>query len=212
MHNHTYRIKKFVKLISTYFNDKDKILDAGAGDAQYKRFFNDLNYISLDCVFHPRLDIISDIENISCKNEYFSAIICIQVLEHLKDPQIVLKEFYRLLKKNGKLFISTHMAFPLHMEPFDYFRFTKYGLAHLAEKSGFKVEFINPQGGICIVISKLLQVLVPKLLNDNKYLSIIYYIIFSVPIFVINLILFLLDFLDRKKSITLNYECYFIKL
>jgi len=103
------------------------------------------------------------------------------------------------------------MAFEEHSIPDDYFRFTRYGLRYLAESNGFKVEKIEPQGGRFIVLSKELQVLIPRLIK-NKYIISIYYLIFSLPLFIFNLILFLLDFLDKDKNLTLNYECIFSKV
>lgn len=37
----------------------------------------------------------------------------------------------RVVKKRGKLILSTRFLFPLHDTPSDYFRYTKYGLRYL---------------------------------------------------------------------------------
>ena len=120
------------------------------------------------------------------------------------------REFHRILKKNGQVFLTTHLAFEEHMIPNDYFRFTQYGLKYLAESNGLKVKKITPQGGRFLVLAKELQTLIPRLLK-NKLAIYIFYLIFSIPLFFLSLILFLLDFLDKEKSLTLNYECIFVK-
>lgn len=211
MHNHTYRLKKFVKEVSDKYDNKGKtIIDIGAGNCPYRTLFKKAKYFSHDINNNQNrsIDYIGEINILPI--EKFDYILCTQVLEHLKDPDSTFKNFERILKPGGKLFLTTHMAFQEHFIPTDYFRFTRYGLKYLAEKNGLKVEKIQPQGGRFIVLSKELQILVPSLVK-NKYAIIIYYLLFSIPIFIINFILYLLDFLDKDKTLTLNYECIFTK-
>jgi len=213
MHNHTYRLKTFVRLIAKNYDKRDKkLLDIGAGDCQYKSYFKNLKYYSQDIENNSQknIDYVSDIKPIPLKNASFDYLLCTQVLEHLKEPHLAFKEFYRILKKGGSLFLTTHLSFEEHLTPVDYFRFTRYGLKYLAESNGFKVEKIEPQGGRFIVLAKELQILFPRLLK-NKYLILIFYIVFSIPLFFLSLIFYLLDFLDKEKSLTLNYECIFKK-
>lgn len=211
MHNHTYRLKHFVKEVAVKYDESGKkIIDIGAGNCQYKRFFKKLNYFSQDIQNNQEKSInyIGPIDELP--ENSFDYILCTQVLEHLKNPQLAFKNFYRILKNNGKVFLTTHMAFEEHMIPNDYFRFTRYGLKHLAESSGLRVEKIEPQGGRFIVLAKEIQILIPRILK-NKYTIYFFYLIFSFPLFFLNLILFLLDFLDKEKTLTLNYECIFEK-
>ena len=41
------------------------------------------------------------------------------------------EELYRVTKPSGKLILSTPFIFGIHEAPYDYFRFTKFGLIHL---------------------------------------------------------------------------------
>lgn len=211
MHNHTYRLKQFVRQIALEYDQKGKkIIDVGAGDCQYKNYFKKAEYFSQDIENNQEgtIDYVGNLDVLS--NETFDYILCTQVLEHLQKPDKAFGQFYRILGKGGKVFLTTHMAFEEHMIPHDYFRFTRYGLKFLAESSGFRVERIGPQGGRFLVLAKELQTLVPRLLK-NKYVIFIFYLLFSLPLFLLNLILFLLDFLDKEKTLTLNYECIFVK-
>ena len=97
------------------------------------------------------------------------------------------------------------------MAPNDFFRFTRYGLKYLAEINGFPVIEISPQGGRGIALAKEIQVLVPRLCR-NRVIELIYYFLFSVPLFFVMVILYWVDKLDKEKTLTLNYECIFRKL
>ena len=214
MNNHTYKLEKFIKdIVFNYDNDKEgKILDAGAGECPHKKYFRNLKYYSQDIKNNSKneIDYISDITSIPVNSRSFDYILCSQVMEHIKTPHKAFREFGRILKKNGILFLSTHMAYEEHMIPHDYFRYTRYGLEYLAESNNFKVIKIEPVGGRFLVLSKEIQLLIPRILN-NKYLTILYFILFSIPLFFLSLIMFLLDYFDKQKTLTLNYQCIFIK-
>ncbi len=212
MNNHTYMIKQFIREISGKYDLKGKkLIDIGAEDCQYKKYFKNIEYFSQDIKNNENKNInyIGEIDTLPSGK--FDYILCTQVLEHLKNPDKAFKNFFRILKKGGKVFLTTHMAFEEHFVPYDYYRFTRYGLKYLAEKNGFKVQKIKPQGGRFIVLAKELQTLIPKIIR-NKTLGNIFYLVFSVPLFLLCLILFCLDFLDKDKTLTLNYECVFSKV
>lgn len=52
-------------------------------------------------------------------------------LEHCSDPNKAVQEIYRVLRKGGKLILTTRFVFPIHEAPNDYYRFTRYGLEKL---------------------------------------------------------------------------------
>ncbi|MEK6793382.1 MAG: class I SAM-dependent methyltransferase [Spirochaetota bacterium] len=202
-----YRIRRFVALAAKRMPDKSRVLDAGAGDAQYRPLFKDHDYVSLDKTPAYGIDIVADVSRMPVQSGSFDAVLSMQVLEHVPDPERAMKEMCRVLKKGGYLFLCVPQIHPPHMEPHDYFRYTSYGVRSLAEHVGFSVVSIRPQGGIFGVIARLIQVALPKVFNDHPWIYYPFHVIFSIPIFFINLLAFLLDFLDRRKSVTLNYEC-----
>ena len=213
MHNHTWRLKQFVRQVAVECDQPGKkIIDIGAGTGQYRNYFRRADYTSQDVKNNQlgTIDLVSDATKIPVKDGSFNYVLCTQVLEHVSEPKLVFAELYRILKKGGRLYLTTHLAFEEHLVPNDYFRFTRYGLKYLAESAGFRVERIEPQGGRFIVLGKQIQTIVPRLLK-NQLLTHLYYLVFSVPIFLVNLICFLLDPLDKDPSLTLNYECIFTK-
>lgn len=140
-----------------------KILDAGAGEGQYKKFCAHLKYYSQDIAIYDglgdnsgiqkgkrnynSLDIISDIVNIPVEDESFDSIMCIEVLEHIVDPNKALSELTRILKKGGKLILTAPFASLTHYAPYHYSTgFNKYYYEFHLSKLGYKVLEITPNG------------------------------------------------------------------
>jgi SAM-dependent methyltransferase len=143
-----------------YINDISKtlpfsgvLLDAGAGDCHWKTYFPNARYISMDLEVgdpncdYSHLDIRGDLRAIPLEDQSVDVIISIQVLEHLPEPWKVLAEFNRVLKQGGHLFITCPQGEPQHQVPYDFFRYTPFGLKNLLESNGFKVCWIKPQLG-----------------------------------------------------------------
>ena len=118
----------------------------------------------------------------------------------MKSSELGLSAMYRILKNNGTCILSTHMAMPLHGEPYDYYRFTKYVLAEYYTK--FKFCKIIPAGGALLSIIQFivwgLSFKLPK--------------IFVIPIIIIlNLIGKILDKIMYDSSLTITYVIFAIK-
>lgn len=211
------RIEKFVKEMADKEDKVDrKILDVGAGETPYLKYFKKAKYFSLDLRQNRQMniDFIMDLNKglEKIKDSSFDSILCIQTLEHLRYPYELLKEFRRILKPGGKLFLTTNFLFQIHMAPNDYFRFTKYGLMMLGKESGFMVKKIEEQGGIFHLLSYLISTLPLKIFfKKSKFLSAIYLVIFAIPIIILNLLAIFLDNFDKEKALTINYEVVYQK-
>ena len=62
--------------------------------------------------FEPHI-ILAKGEELPFKDDYFDFINCAQVLEHTNNPEGVLKECYRILKKDGCLFVTIPNKFSM---------------------------------------------------------------------------------------------------
>jgi SAM-dependent methyltransferase len=214
---HYFRIQQFVDYIcKKYDYEGKKILDIGAESQPYRSLFPEKSYYSQDIVQNAtkNIDFVGDIVKgiPAIKTNDFDYILCTQVLEHIYDPRAAFEEFARVLKPGGRLFLTTHMVFDEHMEPYDYYRFTKYGLKSLGDEAGFSLEHIKPHGGVFTVLAYIISFLPIKIFSKRgSRLYYLYLIIFSLPILIMNIASYYLDFLDKEKSLTLNYECIYKK-
>ena len=104
-------------------------LEVGASGTRYDSIFEKV--IKLNIIKTAGVWAIGDAHKLPFKNESFDNVAAFEVLEHLTNPQNAVAEFYRVLKKGGMLILSARFLFPIHDAPYDYFRFTKYGLREL---------------------------------------------------------------------------------
>ena len=124
------------------------VLDAGAGRAQYQRLFAHASYETADFLAvkgktYTEPDYVCDLVDIPVADARFDHVICTQVLEHLPDPGRVLAELQRVLKPGGTLWLTAPLFYAEHEKPYDFFRYTRYGLRHLLEGAGFEVVEIE---------------------------------------------------------------------
>lgn len=211
------KTEEFVRRVAGQIEKNSKILDIGAGLCPYKKYFSKMNYVSQDFCLNghnmdwdfSHIDVKSDVHSMPVEDNSFDYILCTFVLEHIKYPQKALREFSRILKKNGKVFLVAPFTAGEHHEPFDYFRFTKYGLKLLAEENNLKVISIKRQGGFFIFVSQTISSL-PHCYFKNNNIEKLFYIILYPVNFIISFICYFLDKIDRTKII-LSYECIFEK-
>ncbi len=83
---------------------------------------------------YSNLDAVGNLLRMPIKDSCVDAVVCIWVLEHIAEPVQFLSEINRILKKNGKLFLSVPQGYGEHQMPHDYFRFSSPGLAYFLIK------------------------------------------------------------------------------
>lgn len=143
-------LQKAVSATLFRYAKNKKVLDAGAGRLAYKSLVTAVtkNYVSSDFMkTHPDLDVITDIEKMNFKNNSFDVVLCSQVLEHVPHPWLAMKEIHRVLNKNGVGIITVPLFGYIHNAPYDFFRYTHYGLRSLASDAGFEISLLKPLGG-----------------------------------------------------------------
>ncbi len=140
-----------------------RILDAGAGEQQYKRFCAHLDYVSQDFARYDgrgdgaglqkgiwdqsHLDIVCDITSIPEPDGSFDVTMCIEVLEHLPDPIRALGELARLLKRGGMLIVTAPFCSLTHFSPYFYYTgYSRYFYEYWLSELGFHIEDMQWNG------------------------------------------------------------------
>jgi len=129
------------------------LVDLGCGECPYKDYFMNHvdSYIGVDwtnSLHNSKAEIESDLnKEIKLDDEMADTIISFSVLEHLCEPQRFVDESYRILKKGGNIVLQVPWQWHIHEAPYDYFRYTPYGLKYMFEKAGYSNIKIITQSG-----------------------------------------------------------------
>lgn len=160
-YEHLDRYKYACKRLS-----KKSVLDVGCGFGYGTKLLNESNTAtgidsSKEAIEYARETYgnnysISNAEKLQYSDGSFEAVTAFEVLEHVENPEKMLKEIHRVLTPQGKLFISTPN--PLHIwnrikhlftgkrfdkafpNPYHVKEFNKQELKELLEKNGFKIK------------------------------------------------------------------------
>lgn len=151
-----------------------RLLDIGCGNKPYEAMFEGkiTEYTGCDVVQSSlnKVDVLCEATAIPLPDESFDTVFSTQTIEHVADHQQLLNEAFRLLKPGGHLIVSGPMYWPLHEEPHDFFRFTKYGFQHILEKSGFTVVEILSNGGKWALLGQTILHTVPRRLIPFRWM------------------------------------------
>mgnify|MGYP002725723878 CR=1 FL=1 len=129
-----------------------RVLDVGAGAQPYRQYLPDGGeYVSMDISDTTGADIIGTVLEIPGDDGVFDGIICTEVIEHVTDPRGAIAELCRVSKPGALLYLTAPMSWGLHYEPYDYFRYTKYGLTAMLEDGGFRVLETRQIGGVFVM-------------------------------------------------------------
>ncbi len=183
-----------------------RVLDAGAGELPYARFFAAQRYTAVDLAVgdsgwnYGRLHAVTDIASLPFAGGVFEACVNIVTLEHVREPARVLGEIARVLAPGGRLLLVVPQDWEIHQAPHDYFRFTRHGVAWLLEQAGFAAIDIRPAGGYFRLLAR-------RLLGGLQFFPGIWFLPAALLLAPPALLLPLFDSLDRQRNFTLGYIC-----
>jgi SAM-dependent methyltransferase len=155
------------ELASQHFHGR--LVDIGCGTKPYRAMMRPLvdQHVGVDhrASFHDpsNVDLFGTAYEVPAAEGDFDCALCTSVLEHLEEPEAAVRECHRLLKAGGVAVYSMPFIWHLHEEPRDFYRYTKYGLKHLFEKSGFDIIQIKALSGFFTTFGTLLAYYVMRL-------------------------------------------------
>ena len=163
--NNKYNRDSFIRAQLKKIQAGKLLLDAGCGNQPYREFCSHLDYKAQDFgqystdfkktisnffeekYKYGHLDDVGDIWDIKEQSNTFDVILCTEVFEHLPHPIETIKEFGRLLKKDGKLILTAPSNCFRHMDPyFFYSGFSDRWYEKFLVENDFKIESIITVG------------------------------------------------------------------
>ena len=89
------------------------------------------------------------------EDQSIDTILSTQALEHASDVDFYLGECSRLLKKDGVIILTAPMQWRHHETPYDYHRFTRYGLIEYLTRHGFNIKSMSQCGGVYALLGQI---------------------------------------------------------
>ncbi len=185
-------LNNFIKNeVSVFKNKKFKALTIGAGGdtEEFIRENKNIELISVDINKIKKPDLLMDVNNLKFENDQFDIVFIFEVLEHIPTPQKAIDEIHRVLKKSGKIFLSTPFILEIHGAPDDYYRFTPHGLKYLLKKFN-KIEIKERNSYIESINVLLIRLIQSKFISD-KLIGLVF-LILSFVLYPVTIILSLL--------------------
>ena len=213
-------IREYLREVLHYA--KGKLLDVGCGNKPYESVFRYVDkYIGIDRPSYVdanrlnilerkrSIDVIANADTLPFMDSSFDTVLATQLIEHLSDPDLFFKETTRVLKPEGFLIVTFPLINPVHEEPYDYFRFTEYGVRSLCEKQGLQVKMVKMMGGGWLAIGYLARDLLYE--NSRRSQKRLKALFFSFLGSFFYGILRKLDRIDFYPKMTLNYLLVAVK-
>jgi SAM-dependent methyltransferase len=150
------------------------ILDFGCGSKPYESLFRAAkSYVGVDIAVsghsheNSKVDFYYDGKELPFPDGHFDAVVCFEVFEHVFNLEEVIAEIRRVLKPRGTLFISIPFAWDEHETPYDFARYTSYGIKHIFKANRFEIVELKKTTtyvlAVCqMFIAYLVQYALPK--------------------------------------------------
>jgi len=130
---------KFTSRILNPLSADSVVYDLGAGESHFSELFTRFKrVIPVDIFPYPKVIVVADFtKEVPLQDNSGDVLVLSNVLEHIAEPDLFLKEGNRVLKSGGTIVGTIPFMLGVHQAPYDYNRFTDYMLKHLLAKAGF---------------------------------------------------------------------------
>jgi SAM-dependent methyltransferase len=188
---------------------KGILLDFGCGSKPYRNLFSVQKYIGVDIEksghdhLDEEIDYFYDGYKLPFEDDYFDSCFSSEVFEHVFNINEILHELHRVLKTEANLLVTVPFVWEEHEIPYDYCRYTSFGLRYLLEKHGFEIVRCEKAGSYVATIFQIwINYLTKCILPQNKYIKTLLVILIISPFTITGILLS--KVLPNKNTFYLN--------
>ncbi len=187
-------------------------MDFWCGEKPYKNLFQATEYIGVDMKVsghdnsQNQIDIFWDGKHIPVEDNFFDSFLATEVLEHVFNIDEILDEIHRVIKTWWYGIVTIPFMIGEHEEPYDFARYTYFGIQDILKKHNFSIIEHNRLGNTYSTLLQLMRWYVTQLVHsqENKILQIFLNIILWLPSQILINTLSFLNF-SKNQKIYLNH-------
>lgn len=202
-------------------NITGKTLDIGCGTKPYAHLYQSNEYVGLEIDTpqnraNKQADFYYDGNNFPFEDASFDSVVANEVFEHVFNPDNFLNEMFRVLKPEGMVLLTMPFVWDEHEQPYDFARYSSFGIKSLLERHGFEVvEQRKSMDDIRVIFQMLNTYIYKKTVTKNAFLNVLITLVFMAPFNIVGELLFMITprnpdlYLDnivlaRKKMVLTN--------
>jgi len=183
-----------------------RLLDVGCGDKPYASVLQCEEHVGVDVRSSShsggKIDVIYDGATLPFEGESFDSILCTEVLEHCLNPQSLVREMARVMKPGGCALLTAPMVFHHHEEPWDFQRFTRYGMEHIARQAGLEILWLVPRGRMYSALLGTVYTTVSYTLSRRPFIDIVLWFLWPIA----TTVLWLERMSDKPVAMSLGWQ------
>lgn len=147
-----------------------RLLDVGCGRKPYEHLFTTTDYVGLEIETtehrdEKKADFYYDGHRFPFDAASFDSVIANEVFEHVFEPAEFLSEVSRVLRPRGRLLLTLPFVWDEHEQPYDFARYSSFGIRHVLETHGFEVLESRKTVSDVRVIAQLLNAYIYKVVG-----------------------------------------------
>lgn len=134
-----------------YFSGR--LLDAGCGNQPFRPWYEPLvdSVVAMDAGPIEGIAVLGFAHQLPFADDSFDTVLLTSVIEHVPDAEAAMENLARVIRPGGHLILTAPFLYPTHEPPYDFFRFTHYGLRELLERHGLEIVTLDAQGGVVLL-------------------------------------------------------------
>ena len=185
-----------------------RTLDVGCGSKPYAHLYRADEYVGLE-IDTPqnradkKADYFYDGKLFPFADATFDSVVANEVFEHVFNPDQFLSELFRVLKPGGMTLLTMPFVWDEHEQPYDFARYSSFGIRALLEKHGFMiVEQRKSADDIRVIFQLLNAYLYKKTVTKKAWCNLLITLLFMAPFNFLGELLFL--FTPRNPDLYLD--------
>ncbi len=165
------------------------VVDIGSGDSDHTELLGKeaelikIDYPDTNCRYTKRPSVFGNAACLPLSDDSVDVVLLLEVIEHISDFNQVLCEVRRVLKNNGQLYLSAPFIYPAHDVPYDYHRFSIYGLRQDLLEAGLNTVREVQHGNSIVVSLQMINLALLELVKKSWSRSAVMGLLFAIPVY-----------------------------